>query len=75
MPDPFEALLDQNIPYLVTDWLRKLRPNWSVHHASEVGLGGMKDQQVFDWAQAKQALIITYDEDFADQRLFPVGTH
>jgi hypothetical protein len=30
---------------------------------------------VFEQAQNLRAAIITYDEDFADQRLFPVGQH
>ena len=29
----------------------------------------------FVWAQARGFLIITFDEDFADQRSFPVGRH
>jgi hypothetical protein len=33
------------------------------------------DREVFDWAQARQAIIIIFDEDFADQRSFPVGGH
>jgi len=41
----------------------------------EVGLDGRPDEEVFRWAQANQAMIITYDEDFADARLFPLGSH
>lgn len=46
-----------------------------MHHATEVGLAGRSDREVFHWAQACQAIIITFDEDFADQRSFPVGAH
>ncbi len=75
MPEPFTVLLDQNVPRVVAAWLRGLRPSWEVHHAAEVGLAGKSDREVFDWAQAHQAIIITFDEDFADQRSFPVGAH
>lgn len=75
MPEPFAVLLDQNVPKAVATWLRELRPPWDVHHATEVGLAGRSDREVFDWAQAHQAIIITFDEDFADRRSFPVGGH
>lgn len=75
MPEPFAVLLDQNMPRAVAAWLRGLRPSWDVHHATEVGLAGKSDREVFDWAQVHQAIIITFDEDFADQRSFPVGVH
>lgn len=75
MPDPLVILLDQNIPPAIASWLRTLRPAWLIHHVGEVGLRGALDRQVFDWAQERRALIITFDEDFADQRSFPVGKH
>lgn len=75
VPKPFAVLLDQNVPRAVTTWLRELRPPWDVYHATEVGLAGRSDREVFDWAQARQAIIITFDEDFADRRSFPVGVH
>jgi predicted nuclease of predicted toxin-antitoxin system len=75
VPEPFAVLLDQNVPRAVAAWLRGLRPSWDVHHATEAGLAGKSDREVFDWAQAHQAIIITFDEDFADQRSFPVEAH
>lgn len=75
MAEALTILLDQNIPPLVAAWLRTLKPTWNVVHASEVGLSGKDDRTVFDWAQSRQAVIITFDEDFADQRSFPVGNH
>jgi len=30
---------------------------------------------VFAWAQTVQAVAVTFDEDFSDQRSFPLGTH
>lgn len=75
MPKPFAILLDQNVPRAVAAWLRGLKPSWDMYHAAEVGLAGRNDREVFDWAQARRAIIITFDEDFADQRSFPVGGH
>jgi predicted nuclease of predicted toxin-antitoxin system len=33
------------------------------------------DEALYKWAQQHQAVIITYDEDFADARLYPLGRH
>lgn len=71
----FSVLLDQNVPAEVARWLASHRPEWRVVHASETGLQGATDREVFAWAQRQQAVIVTFDEDFADQRSFPVGTH
>lgn len=68
-------LLDQNIPYPVLSWLRSRMKDCEVHHCSDLGLGTADDMIVFDRAQELGATIITYDEDFADQRFHPVGTH
>ena len=75
MPKHVTILLDQNIPFQVADWLRLQRPQWKVVHTKEVELSGKSDEIVFQWAQDKKAIIITFDEDFADQRSFPVGKH
>lgn len=32
-------------------------------------------KEVFAWAQQHQAVIVTFDEDFADRRSFPLGKH
>lgn len=75
MPDSVKVLLDQNIPIVVADWLRQKRPVWTVYHVSEVGLHGKSDRDIYQWGIAQKAIIITFDEDFADQRSFPVGSH
>ena len=75
MPESFAVLLDQNVPQPVAAWLRELRPAWIVYHVKEIGLAGKRDREIFAWAQERQAIIITFDEDFADQRSFPVGEH
>ncbi|HXG35199.1 MAG TPA: DUF5615 family PIN-like protein [Bryobacteraceae bacterium] len=69
------VLLDQNVPRLVGQFLRLRRPEWRVLHASEVGLAGAADERIFQWAQQERAIVITFDEDFADARMYPLGSH
>ena len=38
------------------------------------GLRGASDQIIFEWAREHSA-IITFDEDFADTRMYPTGSH
>src|SRR5688572_9130902 len=68
-------LLDQNVSVQVAFWLRKRQPAWQIEHTSEIGLSAKTDREIFLWAQSNKAIIITFDEDFADQRNFPAGTH
>ena len=75
MPDSIVVVLDQNIPRSVTSWLRQIRPQWRVVHAAELGFALAPDTTIFVWAQQQQAIITTYDGDFADQRRFPLGSH
>ncbi|MGA2543340.1 MAG: DUF5615 family PIN-like protein [Verrucomicrobiota bacterium] len=76
MPDPrLHFFLDQNISREIAVWLRAERPDWKVSIVQDAGLMGKPDADLFRWAQANGAIIITYDEDFADARLFPLGSH
>jgi len=38
-------------------------------------LAAKGDAELFAWAQQRKAVVVTFDEDFADRRMFPVGTH
>lgn len=58
-------LLDQNVP----------RSDWVVRHVADVDLWGASDSTILDWARADTSIVITFDEDFADARMFPVGSH
>lgn len=69
------VLLDQNIPPAIIGFLTAERPAWVVHHVSELGMSGASDEAIFAWAQRNQAIVITFDEDFADARMYPVGAH
>ncbi|MDL1888339.1 hypothetical protein FBQ96_01920 [Nitrospirales bacterium NOB] len=75
MPDRLTILLDQNVPQAVVSWLKLLRPTWAVFHTGEVGLSGKADEEVFAWAQQQSAVVVTFDEDFADGRSFPAQRH
>lgn len=70
---PLSVLLDQNVPREVGEWLRRERPGWRVVHVCDVGLGGRDDLDIFAWAQDRGFVVLTFDEDFADRRMFPVG--
>jgi predicted nuclease of predicted toxin-antitoxin system len=69
------VLLDENIPPPIANYLSLKRPDWTVRHVRDIGLRGASDKAVFDWAQKNRSIVITFDEDFADARMFPAGTH
>ena len=76
MPEPVtRLLLDKNVPQECVGWLRIFRPGWEVWHVNQTKLAGCSDAEVFQWAQARQAIVVSYDEDFADTRSFPLGAH
>jgi predicted nuclease of predicted toxin-antitoxin system len=68
-------LLDQNVPYSVAVWLHAKRLNWTVKHVKDLGFEGQSDDFLYRWAQQEKAIVITFDEDFADYRLYPLGRH
>lgn len=76
MPDQvLSFLIDQNIPYDVVEWLRDLKPEWKITHVRDIGYEGKDDDKLYRWALENQAIIITFDEDFADARFYPIGKH
>ncbi|MCW5793406.1 MAG: DUF5615 family PIN-like protein [Nitrospira sp.] len=52
-----------------------MKPTWAVFHTGDVGLSGKPDEEVFAWAQQQSAVVVTFDEDFADGRSFPAQRH
>lgn len=60
---------------MVCEALRERRPTWLVQHVADVGLWGASDTVILVWAQADSSIIVTYDEDFADARMYPIGSH
>ena len=78
MPVPDEdrrLLLDQNVPQAISSWLKKKLPGWVILHVNELGFQGKPDEFLYLWAQKNGAIIVTYDEDFADSRYYPLGHH
>jgi predicted nuclease of predicted toxin-antitoxin system len=68
-------LLDQNVPRELAPWMRQLRPAWRVVHTSDIGLSNTDDAAILAWATAQDALVVTFDEDFADRRFRDGRTH
>ena len=67
VPDQIlRILLDQNVPHAVSDWLKRKLPDWEIRHVNELGFQGRTDDFLYTWAQQNEAIIITFDEDFAD---------
>jgi predicted nuclease of predicted toxin-antitoxin system len=76
VPEEFRRiLLDQNIPQAVLGWLQGKLPGWEIWHVNALGLQGRTDEFLYLWAQENGAIIVTYDEDFADSRFYPLGHH
>lgn len=66
-------LFDQNIPPVVCKFVRKQKPHWEVRHVNDVGLHGATDDAIFQWGDF--SIVVTFDEDFADARMYPAGSH
>ena len=76
MPEEFQRiLLDQNIPQALSVWLEEKLPEWEIQHVNKLGFQGKPDEFLYLWAQENGAIIVTYDEDFADSRFYPLGHH
>ena len=63
-------LLDQNVPEQVGNFLGWKRPDWLLLHVNEIGLRGAPDEVIFQRAQTEGAIVVTFDEDFADTRMY-----
>jgi predicted nuclease of predicted toxin-antitoxin system len=76
MPEAITTLLlDQNVPVAVAVWLAGRTSGWRVAHVNDLGLAGRPDSVIFSWAQEHRAIVITFDEDFADARFQSLGQH
>lgn len=72
---PLRLLLDQNIVPEIAVWLRMEYPDWDTQHVADAGLSGAMDRDIYRFAQGERRIVITFDEDFADARMFPLGAH
>jgi len=65
--------VDESLPNTVVRALRSA--GYLTESVREIGLRGADDDTVFNEAQKRHAVLVTGDEDFADVRRFPTGTH
>lgn len=63
-------MLDQNVPRMIKEWLNIIKPEWQILHTSDLGLAKESDKKIFSVAQTHKAIIMTFDEDFFDIRIF-----
>jgi predicted nuclease of predicted toxin-antitoxin system len=57
------------------DWLASLKLGIEAYHVRALGLSNASDDEIFRVAHERGCTIVTFDEDFADQRVFPLGSH
>jgi len=67
--------LDQNVPGEICAWLASQKLGIEASHVRDLGLARATDEDIFRVAQERDWTILTFDEDFADQRVFPLGSH
>ena len=66
-------LVDEDMPRSTTVALRQA--GYGASDVREVGLRGHSDREVFDYAQARGAILVSADKGFANTLAFPLGTH
>jgi predicted nuclease of predicted toxin-antitoxin system len=71
MPTRFK--LDENLPRDAAVLLQQA--GHDVHTVLAEQLGGHPDQRVFDASQAEERVLITFDLDFSDLRVYPLANH
>jgi predicted nuclease of predicted toxin-antitoxin system len=65
--------LDENLPRDAEDLLRN--SGHDVHTILGEQLGGSADPRVFDASQAEERILVTFDLDFSDIRVYPPASH
>lgn len=70
-----KLLLDENIPPDIAKFVLEKRPEWDILHVENVGLCGQPDKRMFECAQRGGYVILSFDADFADHTIFPLGSH
>ncbi len=61
-------LLDENIPFELQNYLAKYKISSS--HLLGLKLKGLSDEEVFDYAQKRKFIIITFDKDFLNEKFY-----
>jgi predicted nuclease of predicted toxin-antitoxin system len=71
MPTRFK--LDENLPRNAEALLQQA--GHDVHTVLAEQLGGNPDPRVFDASQAEERVLVTFDLDFSDIRIYPPANH
>jgi predicted nuclease of predicted toxin-antitoxin system len=69
----WKFLIDEDMPRSAAVVLRDA--GHTAEDVRDVGLRGHGDQEIFDYAQARGAILITGDKGFSNTLRFPPGTH
>jgi predicted nuclease of predicted toxin-antitoxin system len=69
----WKFLIDEDMPRSMGFALRQA--GHSAEDVRDVGLRGHSDQEVFQYAQAQDAVLVTADKGFSNVVRFPLGTH
>jgi len=69
VPEALTVLLDQNVPRTIALQLRTRRAQWTIYHTSVVALSGCPDEEVFAWAQQRQAVLERLLDEVPDAEL------
>jgi predicted nuclease of predicted toxin-antitoxin system len=66
-------LVDEDMPRSTAEALRQA--GYRAEDVRDLGLRGHTDQEVFEYAQALRAVLVTADKGFANALRFPPGSH
>src|SRR5690242_3845077 len=69
----WKFLIDEDMPRSTVKVLRQA--GYTAEDVRDVGLRGHEDQEIFDYAQAQSATLVTADKGFSSILRFPTGTH
>lgn len=64
-------LVDESAGIEVASQMKEL--GWNVKFVDDVGLKGRADDNVFAFARKENRVILTHDDDFMDNRQFPIN--
>lgn len=70
---PIRFKLDENLPRNAEVLLRQA--GHDVHTVLAEQLGGSPDPRVFSVSQAEERILVTFDLDFSDLRVYPPASH
>ncbi|MBZ5503663.1 MAG: DUF5615 family PIN-like protein [Acidobacteriia bacterium] len=68
-----KIIADENIPFVVSVWLRSLR-RVDLKTVQEVGLSGRDDSGIVDYAKGENRIVLAGDKGFSEQN-YVVCTH